>query len=540
MPDDTATIDPATATAIGDTANLPAQHREFDDTPQVQGLAEYSAFTVASLPLSLQIFFNPVLNERCKDVARYLSKADGFAPRHLIGKPEACFAVVSRALTWRLDPYAVAQATYQTPGGQVGYFGSLCQAIIENSGRLIGGVKYEHFGDWNKLRGKFRIATSEKNTKYPVATWKPEDEFDIGVIVRAHLKDEDLPREMPFDLVQAFPRNSTLWATDPRTQIQYTAVRRFGNSVVPTLFMGVPFDHGEFDDWAASLKDVTPGLAARPELSEYGADNPEPRGRSRSRSRAQPEQTHPEQGQADVAAEGGNPATSEAATGGSEPEPPAEDKPYAFTDSDGVVYEFAGLPEAVTAYSELLDASADDETKLEAAWHNGEGLMSTLRKRGHEKPADALDTQFGQLRDRLRFSQTEQTEQTDQGQTDQGQTDQGQTEQTGAEGGQPAAVEEGQPGGQPAQASEPAPASQSAQQPDPKDEAVRVPPEAGAQAWFQPARAKLRAMAEASEPPEEFRRFRTVNATQLEQLKREVRSWYAMLDKIILAGERAG
>jgi hypothetical protein len=63
--------------------------------------------------------------------------------------------VVSRALTWRLDPYAVAQATYQTPNGQVGYYGSLCQAIIENSGRLdpsYGGVKYEHVGDWNKLR----------------------------------------------------------------------------------------------------------------------------------------------------------------------------------------------------------------------------------------------------------------------------------------------------------------------------------------------------------------------------------------------------
>jgi hypothetical protein len=136
--------------------------------------------------------------------------------------------------------------------------------------------------------------------------------------------------------------------------------------------------------------------------------------------------------------------------------------------------------------------------------------MATLRKRGHEKPADALDTQFGQLRDRLRFAG---------GEAEQGQTEQGQSESEG----------------EPATGGEPAGSA------DPKDEAVRVPPEAaGAQAWFQPARAKLRAMAEAGAPPEQFRRFRTVNAAQLDALKREVRSWYAMLDKIILAGERAG
>ena len=49
---------------------------------------------------------------------------------------------------------AVAQCTYQTPGGRVGFEGKLCQAIIENSGRVKGGVKFTHYGDWDKLKGK--------------------------------------------------------------------------------------------------------------------------------------------------------------------------------------------------------------------------------------------------------------------------------------------------------------------------------------------------------------------------------------------------
>lgn len=221
----------------------------------------------AQMPVSLQIFFNPLLFERCKEVARYLSKAEGFAPRHLINKPEACFAIVSRSLTWKLDPYAVAQATYQTPNGQIGYYGSLCQAIIENSGRLVGGVNFRHFGDWNKIQRHFKFARSEKGRDYAVPAWDEEDEEGVGVIVSAQIKDEIEPRELEFFLTQAWPRNSTLWATDPMTQIKYTAVRRFATSVAPTQFMGVPFDREDVDNWTESLKDVTP---PRPRREDFG------------------------------------------------------------------------------------------------------------------------------------------------------------------------------------------------------------------------------------------------------------------------------
>jgi hypothetical protein len=242
------------------TENLEVSQREEVDLPAELPPAPLGdpLASMGSLPVSLQIFFNDQLFDRCKAVAQYIAKAEGVAPRHLIGKPEACFAVISRALSWRLDPYAVAQATYQTPGGSVGFYGSLCQAIIENSGRLIGGVRFEHYGAWEKLRGKFKIITNDKGGKYAAADWRPEDEIGLGVNVSAQMRGEDERRSMRFDLVQAFPRNSTLWATDPRTQIMYTAVRRFATSTVPALFMGVPFDREDLGDWASGLQDVTP------------------------------------------------------------------------------------------------------------------------------------------------------------------------------------------------------------------------------------------------------------------------------------------
>ena len=82
------------------------------------------------------------------------------------GKTAGCFAVVSRALTWKLDPFFVAQCTYETPGGTVGFMGKLCQAVLENSGQIVGGIKYEHFGNWEKLIGKFEIAKSAKGKRF--------------------------------------------------------------------------------------------------------------------------------------------------------------------------------------------------------------------------------------------------------------------------------------------------------------------------------------------------------------------------------------
>ncbi len=220
---------------------------------------------------ALQIMLDDRLFERAKLVAKYMSDAQGFTPRHLIGHTEACFAVVCRSITWKLDPWAVACCTYQTPGGAIGYEGKLVQAILENSGKFEGPIRYEHFGDWSMVEGKFKLETSQKGNKYTAATWNDEDAKGLGVIVRGKVVGEIDEREWPFLLVQAQPRNSTLWATDPRTQICYTAVRRFANVAAPGILMGVPFDR---EDWteqakgAEHAKDITPPAPQREDYTE--------------------------------------------------------------------------------------------------------------------------------------------------------------------------------------------------------------------------------------------------------------------------------
>lgn len=225
----------------------------------------YNLPTTGMAP-GLAIMFNDRLFDRCKQIAGYMAKADGFTPPHLIGKSEACFAVVTRAITWKLDPFSVMQSTYQTPGGKVGYEGKLVQAILENSGQLQGPVTYELFGDWNKIRGKHKKAQGQRGGEYYVSDWKPEDEIGLGVIVRAQVKGEPGPRELEFYLTSAWPRNSTLWALRPDQQIKYTACRAFGNIAAPGILMGVPFDTDA--DGRGSMIDVTP---ARPQRSDFDA-----------------------------------------------------------------------------------------------------------------------------------------------------------------------------------------------------------------------------------------------------------------------------
>jgi hypothetical protein len=246
---------------------------------------------------SLQVFLNENLFDRARTIAGYMSKAEGVMPKHLVGKMEACFAVFTRAVNWKLDPFMVAAATYQTPGGSIGYEGKLCQAILENSGMIEGSPDYVHFHDvratyrdestklfrsydtdkieqarkdgakvddcnrWEDIAGKFHMEQSSSGRgKYAVADWTTDDEDGLGVRVITHVRGETKPRTFDFLLVQAQPRNSTLWATDPMTQICYLAIRRFCSVRAPGLFMGVPFDR---EDWtedmrARNARDVTP------------------------------------------------------------------------------------------------------------------------------------------------------------------------------------------------------------------------------------------------------------------------------------------
>lgn len=192
------------------------------------------------MPLMFQLYLNPVLREQIRSLAQEMAKDDLNTPEHLFDKPSACAVVITRAMVWGLDPYLVASMTFQTPNKKMGYEGALVNAAIDR--HLVGGVHFRHYGDWSKVQGKFKVETSAKGHKYQVPTWTDRDAEGLGVEVSARVRGESEARQMTLELIQCHPRNSTLWATDPKTQICYTGVRRFAKVMVPAALMGLPPD----------------------------------------------------------------------------------------------------------------------------------------------------------------------------------------------------------------------------------------------------------------------------------------------------------
>lgn len=228
------------------------------------------------MPVPLRVIFDPFMNERVQAAAMMMSRAEGFTPRHLIGKTEACFVVVTKALTWRQDPQAVAASTYQTPDGKVGYEGKLIQSIIESSGRLSRPIgQGEYFGDWSKVEGRFKIvkkrtqAGKEYDAAVPEWEYYGPDEEGLGVRYRVWLKDQNDPMPFEFKLRSAFPRNATTWPTRPQQQLHYAAMRALGNVVCPSLLMGVPFQD-DLSPVEPEMRDITPKAPAPVDLEKEG------------------------------------------------------------------------------------------------------------------------------------------------------------------------------------------------------------------------------------------------------------------------------
>lgn len=303
-----------------------ARHRQelarIDSQREIE-IARLNAESFRRMPIALRVYFDERLWNRCTEVATTLANAKGFTPPHLLGKTEACFAVLSKALTWNLDPFSVAQSTYQTPDGKIGYEGKLVQAIIEASGRLSRPIgQGEYFGDWSKVEGKFKIiektGQSGKPYKLPEPAWEYYSEVEEGLGVRyhIHLVGQEKPLKFEFRLRPAFPRNATTWPTRPQQQLHYAAMRALGNVVCPSLIMGVPFSEGA-EPTSPEMKDVTPPTAPEPvnlgreNIRGAGRMTEEDEARQRTNGGAQDEQRE-------------EPAPAEASDGG-ETEPAREE-----------------------------------------------------------------------------------------------------------------------------------------------------------------------------------------------------------------------
>ncbi|MFA5920081.1 MAG: RecT family recombinase [Methylococcaceae bacterium] len=185
------------------------------------------------------VIFNPAAMQQLSAVANLMATSKITIPVHLRGNSGDCFAIALQASQWRMNPFAVAQKTHITPNGALGYEAQLISAVISANAPVTGAPEYEYIGDWDKILGKVEERKSEKGGKYYVATYTKSDEHGLGIICRMTLNNESAPREMKVMMSQCYPRFSTQWATDPKMQISYVAIRKWSRMFAPGVILGV-------------------------------------------------------------------------------------------------------------------------------------------------------------------------------------------------------------------------------------------------------------------------------------------------------------
>ncbi|BCL69847.1 hypothetical protein TUMSATVNIG1_18020 [Vibrio nigripulchritudo] len=184
------------------------------------------------------MMFDPDLMGRLERFAELMATGKSTIPAHLRGSPGDCLAITIQSMQWRMNPHAVAQKTHLV-NGTLGYEAQLVNAVVTAMAPTKDRINYEWFGDWHKVIGKFATRQNGSGKSYQAPNWKPEDEQGLGVRAWATLKGEDEPRVLELLLTQAQVRNSTLWASDPKQQLAYLAVKRWARLHTPDVIMGV-------------------------------------------------------------------------------------------------------------------------------------------------------------------------------------------------------------------------------------------------------------------------------------------------------------
>lgn len=196
--------------------------------------------------------------ERIEKFAGLMASARVTIPAELQNKPGDCLALCLQAQAWGMNPYAVAQKAHVIKG-KLGYEAQLVNAVITRHAPIQGRLSFAWSEGWERILGKFKKQPGKNGgADYAVPNWAEKDEVGLWCEVSATLFDENAPRVLRLDLCQAHPRQSTLWATDPKQQLAYTVVKRWARLHCPDVILGIytPEELQAMPD--SDEKDITP------------------------------------------------------------------------------------------------------------------------------------------------------------------------------------------------------------------------------------------------------------------------------------------
>ena len=250
--------------------------------------------------------------ERIERFAQLMASARVSLPKELQDNPGDCLAIALQAAAWQMNPFAVAQKSYIIKG-KIGYEAQLVNAIITRHAPIQGRLQFDYSDGWEKVLGHFRMVKGQHGD-YPVSSWQPEDEQGLWCQVSATLVDEQQPRIVRVQLVQAQPRQSTQWATDPKQQLAYVTLKRWARLHCPDVILGI-YTPDEMAAREPDEKDVTPlkaaldkqgdKLTARKEREQpsAGTATDRPDGQKLTGTKTTPENTHTEHTESDTDAQ---------------------------------------------------------------------------------------------------------------------------------------------------------------------------------------------------------------------------------------------
>jgi hypothetical protein len=215
---------------------------------------------------NVSILTNGELFNRLLKISEVMANSGNFVPAHYREKPDACMAVVMQAARWGMDPFAVAQKTFIVGNsGVLGYEAQLVNAVVTNMAPTKDRINFEWFGPWENIVGRFVEKTNKDGKKYIAPGWNLSDEAGVGVKAWATFRGESEPRVLELHLSQAQVRNSTLWASDPRQQLAYLAVKRWARLYCPDVILGV-YTADEIDEREEKI--VNPAPATKVSMEE--------------------------------------------------------------------------------------------------------------------------------------------------------------------------------------------------------------------------------------------------------------------------------
>ena len=198
--------------------------------------------------------------DRIIQFAELMARGRCTVPEDYQDNPGDCLAISLQAQAWGMNPFTVAQKSHVIKG-KLGYEAQLVNAVITRHAPITGRPQFRYSDGWEKVLGKFK-SEKGKNGPYNAPDWKPEDEYGLWCEVSATMVGEDEPRVTRMMLVQAHPRLSTQWATDPKQQLSYSCLKKWARLHCPDVILGIYTTEEVELREMPSEKDITPLKAA--------------------------------------------------------------------------------------------------------------------------------------------------------------------------------------------------------------------------------------------------------------------------------------